>query len=106
MTAHPLLDHGKAIGMLLLLLFSHSVVSDSCDPWTVVCQAPLSMGFLRQESWSGLPFPSSGDLSNPGMGLLLGRFFTTESAGKLVEASCTKFGTGCGKKSVCVCMCL
>ena len=28
-----------------------------CDPWTVAHQAPLSMGFFRQESWSGLPFP-------------------------------------------------
>ena len=37
--------------------------------WTVVCQAPLSMGFSRQEHWSGLPFLSSGDLSNPGIEL-------------------------------------
>ena len=36
-------------------------------PWTVAHQAPLSMGFSRQESWSGLPFPSPGDLSNPGI---------------------------------------
>ena len=35
-------------------------------PWTVVCQASLSMGFLRQEYWSGLPFPSPGDLPNLG----------------------------------------
>jgi len=35
-------------------------------PWTVVCHAPLSMGFPRQEYWSGLPFPSPGDLPNPG----------------------------------------
>ena len=35
--------------------------------WTVACQAPLSMGFSRQEYWSGLPFPSPGDLSNPGI---------------------------------------
>ena len=35
-------------------------------PWTVACQAPLSMGFSRQEYWSGLPFPSPGDLPNPG----------------------------------------
>ena len=34
-------------------------------PWTVACQAPLSMGFSRQEYWSGLPFPSLGDLPNP-----------------------------------------
>ena len=36
-------------------------------PWTVTCQAPLSMGFSRQEYWSGLPFPSPGDLPNPGI---------------------------------------
>ena len=36
-------------------------------PWTVACQAPLSMGFSRQEYWSGLPFLSLGDLSNPGI---------------------------------------
>ncbi|KAM7224975.1 hypothetical protein CapIbe_022951, partial [Capra ibex] len=35
-----------------------SVISDSATPWTVAYQAPLSMGFSRQESWSGLPFPS------------------------------------------------
>ena len=35
-------------------------------PWTVAHQAPPSMGFSRQEYWSGLPFPSSGDLPNPG----------------------------------------
>ena len=34
-------------------------------PWTVACQAPLSMGFSRQEYWSGLPFPSTGDLLDP-----------------------------------------
>ena len=38
-----------------------------CNPCTVAPQAPLSMGFPRQESWSGLPFPSSGDLPNPGI---------------------------------------
>ena len=36
-------------------------------PWTVACQAPLSMGFSRQEYWSGLPFSSPGNLSNPGI---------------------------------------
>ena len=35
-------------------------------PWTVACQAPLSMGFSRQESWSELPFPTAGDLPDPG----------------------------------------
>ena len=51
-------------------------------PWTVAGQAPLSMGFSRQEYWSGLPFPSPGDPPNPGIKLkspaLAGRFFTTE----------------------------
>ena len=36
-------------------------------PWTVACQAPLSMGFSRQEYWTESPFPSLGDLSNPGI---------------------------------------
>ena len=36
-------------------------------PWTVAFQAPLSMGFSRQEHWSGLPFPSRGDLPDPGI---------------------------------------
>ena len=34
-------------------------------PWTVACQTPLSMGFSRQECWSGLPFPSLGNLPDP-----------------------------------------
>ena len=41
-------------------------MSDSfVTPWTVAFQASLSMGFSRQEYWSGLPFPSPGDLPNP-----------------------------------------
>ena len=36
-------------------------------PWTEACQAPLSMGFSRQEYWSELPFPSPGDLPDPGI---------------------------------------
>ena len=43
-----------------------SVMSDSLQtPWTVTHQAPLSMKFSRQEYWSGLPFPSPGDLPDP-----------------------------------------
>ena len=59
-------------------------------PWTVSCQVPLSMGFSRQEYWSGLPFPSPEDLSDSGIKLtsptspaLAGRFLTTEPSGKL-----------------------
>ena len=48
--------------------------------WTIAHQAPLSMGFSRQEYWSGLPFPSPGDLPDPEMEpvspALAGRFFT------------------------------
>ena len=48
--------------------FSLSVMSDSfATPWTVARQAPLSMGFPRQEYWSGLPFPSPGDLPDQGI---------------------------------------
>ena len=50
--------------------------------WTVAHQAPLSTGFPRQEYWSGLPFPSSGEILNPGIQLtspaLAGMFFSTE----------------------------
>ena len=42
-------------------------------PWTVTCQAPLSMEFPRQEYWSGLPFPSPGDLPDPGIELMCPR---------------------------------
>ena len=53
-------------------------------PSTIALQAPLSMGFSRQEHWSGLPCPPPGDLSDPGIEpaslmspALAGRFFTT-----------------------------
>ena len=52
----------------MLLLFSRSVMSDSFETLcTGARQAPLSMGFLRQEYWSWLPFPSPGDLPDPGI---------------------------------------
>ena len=51
-----------------MLFFSGLVISDSfVTPWTVAHQAPLCMGFSRQEYWSGLPFPSPGDLPVAGM---------------------------------------
>ena len=46
---------------------SHSCVQLFATPWTVHYQIPLSMEFSRQEYWSGLPFPSPGDLPNPGI---------------------------------------
>ena len=42
-------------------------MSDSVTLWTIAQQAPLSMGFSKQEYWSGLPFPSPGDLPDPGI---------------------------------------
>ena len=50
---------------LLLLVVSNSFVT----PWAVACQVLLSMGFPRQEYWSGLPFPPPGDLPDPGIKL-------------------------------------
>ena len=44
-----------------------SVVSDSVTPWTIIRQAPLSMGFPRQEYWSGLAFPLPGDFPDLGI---------------------------------------
>ena len=46
---------------------SRSVVSDSATLWTVALQAPVSMGFSRQEYWSRLPFPSPENLLDPGV---------------------------------------
>ena len=59
-----------------------------CDPVDGACQAPLTVGFSRQESWSGLPFPPPGDLLDPGTEslspeppALAGGFFTTAPSG-------------------------
>ena len=86
--------------LLLLSLFSLWVVSDSCNPtdgsspdssvfatpWTVARQAPLSLGFSRQEYWSGFPYPLPVDLPDPGIKLtspasraVAGRFFTSSA---------------------------
>ena len=61
-------------------------MSDSETQWTVAHQAPLSMGFSRQEYWSGLPCPPPGDLPDPGIEpsslmppALTGGFFTTST---------------------------
>ena len=70
---------------LLLCVFCCSVVTvSSVTPWIVAHQAPLSMGFPRQEYWSGLPFPPPGDLADTGIEpkspvslALAGVFFTT-----------------------------
>ena len=71
----------------MLLIVNRYVVSDAfATPWTVSLQVPLSMGFPRQEYWSGLPFSSPGDLPDPGIkpvsSALAGGFFDTEPPGK------------------------
>ena len=64
--------------------FSH--VRLCVTPWTIACQAPMSTGFSRQEYWSGLLFPSPGDLPDPGIKpvsltspAVAGGFFTTST---------------------------
>ena len=70
--------HIKACMLSHVLLFM--------TPWTVACQAPLPMGFSRQEYWSELPFPPPGDLASPGIEPVspapAGGFFTTEPPGE------------------------
>ena len=70
----------------LLKCKSLSRIHLSVTSWTVACQAPLSIGFPRQEYWSGLSFLSPGNLPNPGIEpvspILAGGFFTMEPPGK------------------------
>ena len=64
-----------------------SILSDSFNPTKCSLPGSSTVGFFRQEYWSGLPFPSLGSLLDPGTQLaspsLAGRFFNTESPGKL-----------------------
>ena len=72
----------------------HAKLLQSCPTlWTVACQAPLSMGFSRQEYWNGLPCPPPGDLPDPGVEpaslaspALTGEFFATRA----IWESCPK----------------
>ena len=80
---------GSILLMLICLLFVPFKIMDFVAPWTVPCQAPLSMGFPRQEYLNGLPLPSPGDLPKPGIKpgslatlALTGRLFTTVPPGK------------------------
>ena len=56
-----------SIKILIITLTTRASVDWSCDPMDCSLQAPLSMGFSRQEYWSGLPFPSPGDLPDAGI---------------------------------------
>ena len=76
-----------------MYVFSHSVMSNSVTPWIVAYQTALSMGFFRQEYWSGLPFPSpEGDLPHrgiepvsPASPALADGLFTTEPPRKSIN---------------------
>ena len=76
------LDHNEGC-VCVLSCFSHVWLFVTL--WAIAHQAPLSMGFSREECWSELPLPSTGDLPNPGIKVaspkLEGRFFTTEPPG-------------------------
>ena len=67
-----------------------SVMSDSAAPWTIAHQAPLSIGFPRQEYWSGVPFLSPGDLPDPGIEprspILQADALSSEPPGKLPKS--------------------
>ena len=75
------------ISYITVSLFSCYVVSSSfATPWAVAHQAPLSMGFSKQEYWSGVPFPSPEDLPDSGVKpaspALAGRLITSKPPGK------------------------
>ena len=72
--------------LMCCVCVSHSVLFDSATPWTVACQASLSMGFSKHEYWSGLPFPSPVYLPDTEIepislmsSVLAGGFFTTST---------------------------
>ena len=81
---------GKPSRMLLLLLSCFSHVKLCVTLWTAAHQAPLSMEFSRQEYWSGLPFPSTGDPPNPGIELgspaLQAESLPSEPLGKPIQS--------------------
>ena len=80
----------------------HAKLLQSCPrlatPWTVACQAPLSVGFSRQEYWSGLSCPPPGDLPDPGIKptsltshALAGRFFTKNTSATVLYTACFSY---------------
>ena len=78
----PAVQHPRSICVCACVLTHVQLIA---TPWTVIHQAPLSMGFSKQASWSGLPVPTPEDLLDPGIKCaspaLAGRFFTTEPFG-------------------------
>ena len=76
----------KTIGICMYVCMFSCCIWLFATPWTVARWAPLTMGFFRQEYWSGLSFPFPGDLPYPGINpkppVLAGKFFITELPGK------------------------
>ena len=92
-TLHLEISHSSRIYTIVVSLLTW--VQLFATPWTVARQALLSMGFPRQEHWSGLPFPSPGDLSHPRIEpaslaslALAGRFFTSQDLLHLSSQDC------------------
>ena len=77
------------------MLSSFSGVQLFVTLWTIACQAPLSLGFSRQEHWSGLPCPPPGGLPNPGIKP------TSLTSPALAVGFCT---TGATWEAPCVCV--
>ena len=75
---------GRLLMVVHVCMLSHfSCVRLFVTPWTVAHQAPLSMGFSRQEKWSDLPFPAPGDLSN--LRIELASFMSPALAGSFLS---------------------
>ena len=83
--------------MVFVCVFSHSVVFNSAIPWTVALRAPLSIGFSRQEYWSGVPFPPPGDLPDPGI---------EPCTGRQIPYQLHHLESPCSNEVVCVCVCV
>ena len=92
--SNPILSWGPCSNptrqLLDVCVLSHIRLFEA--PWTVARQAPLSMKFLRQEDWSGLSFPTPGNLSDPGIepkclvsSALAGGFFTTSTTWEVLR---------------------
>ena len=82
----------KALAYVLSLSFVAKLCPTPATTWIVACQAPLSLGLSRQVYWSGLPFPSPGDLPDPGIKprspVLQAHSLPAELQGKLLMLAC------------------
>ena len=91
---YPICNIQRELSALNHILLSLSVLSDFAALWTVACQPSLCMEFSRQEYCSGVPFPTPGDLPDPGIepvsSALAGRFLTSSTTQQaLIHISCS-----------------